>query len=582
LHFEIRNKQDNPINPLRYYTKVKDHRRPKLKELAVLPLSKTSIVNGNFLPQTFPVTHVKDDIHVIKKPIYAQGKVGFAILGYDQANDVYNKYGFYQSNLESSGKLIFQITYDELDFSTTEHINTEIYYPFWSDNRQVFNKLYLESFNPLRFYNRKLGTDGSIIVKDKPIPFTITISDFMNNHSIIKGELLPAKDYSVEIVSSSIRDSSAYIRFKAPQIKDLKFYIKEDKKSWVLVNYFELMEGKLNNPEQSKLVRISPVDSNIFALKVRVNNAFDRTTSFRRLDGEGEFIENITSVGDILIGNFPGEYKNPRIENSMIQSAVPFRFSEDEKVQVLLSAEKFAGKKTTLIMDDFSGNTWSTTLDYHVILPGERKSFNWFDSSLVVESGKNSVTDTTLITAIKYEQDSTGFNIPTASEIFELKPDNFPVFESIFVSIQADSLPKWGRWSLFRMNGKDKYLYLPTQIDSNSFLLTAKTSSLGKFIVAADTVPPEIEIESPRSGANYKSNPKIKLILKDTLSGIEDEDYISLSIDGEFVLPEWDPEEDIVVGIMQNDLSSGNHIFSASIRDRSGNISRQAVYFKIQ
>jgi hypothetical protein len=132
------------------------------------------------------------------------------------------------------------------------------------------------------------------------------------------------------------------------------------------------------------------------------------------------------------------------------------------------------------------------------------------------------------------------------------------------------------------MNGKDKYLYLPTQIDSNSFLLTAKTSSLGKFIVAADTVPPEIEIESPRSGANYKSNPKIKLILKDTLSGIEDEDYISLSIDGEFVLPEWDPEEDIVVGIMQNDLSSGNHIFSASIRDRSGNISRQAVYFKIQ
>ena len=70
--------------------------------------------------------------------------------------------------------------------------------------------------------------------------------------------------------------------------------------------------------------------------------------------------------------------------------------------------------------------------------------------------------------------------------------------------------------------------------------------------------------------------------MKDTISGIGDENQISLSMDGEYVLPEWDPEEDLVIGFMEKNLPSGNHIFSASIRDRSGNITRQAVYFKIQ
>jgi hypothetical protein len=581
LHFEIRNKNDNPINPLQYYSQVKDHRKPKLQNLAVIPLSKTARVNNSYLPQNFPVTHIKDGVYVIKKPIYAQGKIGFAVQGYDQADEVYNKYGFYKSTLESSGKLIFQISYDELEYSTTEHIYTEIYYPYLADKKQVFNKLYLEPFNPLPFYNRQLDSDGSIIIHDKPVAFTITISDFMNNQSIISGELLPETDYSVEIVDSSIHDSVALIKFNAPLIRELKFFTKKKKQSWAPVYYFELIEGKIYNPEESKTVKIILDDSTINALKIQVNDRYERTILFAKTDDREDEKGKFLYLGDKLIGEFPSIYKNPRIQNSLNHSPVPFGYSRDEKLQVLLSAEVFTEKKTILIMNNYFGNTLSTTFDCIVILPGQKQSNSWFDSSLVIESNTGSVTDTTLITAVIHEEDSSGFEIPTASKIYEIKPNNFPIFESISVSIKADSLPGWGRWSLYKLNGKDKFSYLPTQIDSNTFSLTAKTASLGKFIVAADTVPPELIIESPKSGKIYKSNPKIKIFLNDGISGIEDEEQISLSMDGEYVLPEWDPEEDMVIGILASDLSKGNHIFSASIRDRSGNITRQAVYFKI-
>ena len=582
LHFEIRNKKDNPINPLKFYTQVKDHKRPKLESLAVVPLSPTAKINNSYFPRTYPITHIKDGIHVIKEPIYVHGKVGLAVRGYDQADDVYNKYGFYHTILESSGDLKFEIRYDELEYSKTKHIYTELYYPYRAAFKQNFNKLYLEPFNPLNFYNRKLSSDGSFTVAGKPVSFMITVSDFMKNQSIIRGELLPAKKSEIEILESSKKDSSAYIKFNAPQIKELKFFTKNNLQTWELVEYFEILEGKINDPFQSKRVRVNLEDSNLVALKILVNDRYERILSLGGKEDMEDKGAHFVSLGNKLIGEFPGTYKNPRIKKLSGQISVPFHFSGDESIQVVLRAKVFEGRKTTFLIDKHSENNLSTILDYVSLIPGERQLYSWFDSSLVVKSNTGSVTDTTLITASILEEDSSGFELPTASKIFEIKPNNFPIFESISVSIKVDSLPEWGRWSVYKLNGKNKFNYLATKIDSTHLFLTAKTASFGKFIVASDTIPPEVEIESPKSGQVYKSNPQIKLFMKDLISGINDEDQISLSMDGEYILPEWDPEEDLVIGFLERNLPRGNHIFSVSIRDRVGNITRKAIYFKIQ
>ena len=116
--------------------------------MAVIPLTQTATINGSFSPKTFPVTYVKDGIYIVKEPLYTFGKVGLAINGYDQADDVYNKYGFHHTDLEASGQKIFEIEYDELDFSTTEHIYSEIYYPFWAEKKKVFQmRTYLKTIH---------------------------------------------------------------------------------------------------------------------------------------------------------------------------------------------------------------------------------------------------------------------------------------------------------------------------------------------------------------------------------------------------------------------------------------------------
>jgi hypothetical protein len=582
LHFEIRNKQDNPVNPLRYYSQIKDRKRPKLQDLLIIPLTQTTTVNGSFLPQKYTVSRVKDDIHVIKKPIVVQGKVGLAIRGYDQADQVYNKYGFYKSTLESSDKLIFQMTYDELDYATTDHIFTEIYYPFWSSEKQIFNKLYVEPFNPLNFYNRNLGSDGSIAVTDNPVPFKITISDFMNNQSIIKGELVPVNNNILKILNSSIEDSSLYIKFSSPPVRDLKFYMKRKNQSWSEVNYFEIVEGSLINPSQNKIVRLKLNDSTITSFKIAVNKIYEQTISVSQKYDEDEIKNNMIYLGNRMIAQFQGKFNNPRIQTNNYQTVLPYNFSRSDELQVVLPSKLIADKNAKVLIDDIYGNTKSITLDHHTLVPGERRSFFWFDSSLVLESSANSVSDTTLVTAVKDNADSLSIEIPTSSEIYDVKPDNFPIFQSLELSIRADSLPAWGKWSIFKTNGKDRYQYLKTEIDANKMYLSARTTSLGKFVIATDTIPPEVSIESPKSGKLYKSTPSITIILKDSFSGIEGENNFSLLMDGDYVLPEWDPEEDLIVGFLENKLSAGNHTFSITVSDRSGNITRKAVYFKIQ
>jgi hypothetical protein len=581
LHFEIRNEKDNPINPLKYYTNIKDNIRPSLFSLAVIPLSQTTTINGSYLPRRFSVYHIKDGVYVIKEPINVRGKVGLAIKGYDRANNVYNKYGFHKTTLETSGEKVFQIIYDELDFSTTAHINTEIYYPYWSDSKEVYHKLYLEPFNPLQFYDRSLGVDGSITIKDKPVQFTINVSDFWNNRSVISGELLPADPYTIQVTEIFKKDLWAYLKFTTPTLKELMFYTSTEDQSWIPANYFEIIENNIDNPGQNLSVRVPLERDRIRRIKIEVNKDIEEIVYLEPPEKVNDISRQYHFLGNKLIMELIGIYNNVLAKISSSNTTLDYQYLGGERIELRIPAQIISDRSDTLTVYSDSKEQWAQPLDFHLLLPGESTSYSWFDSALVVKSAVNSVTDTTLLTANILGIDSLTSDIPTASKIFELLPDNFPIFKALSISLSADSLPAWGKWSVYKKNRNGKLSYRPSRIDSATMRFTTRTSSLGKFVIASDTVAPEVLIESPRSDITYNKDPEIRIFLEDTISGIGDEEYLSLSMDGEYVLPEWDPEEDVIIGILERKLTKGNHIFTVSVQDRSGNITRKAVYFKI-
>ena len=580
LHFEIRNKKDNPVNPLQYYPQVKDHIRPKLQAIAVIPLSEKATINGSYLPQTFSVKHIKEGIYVINEPLYVKGLVGLAIKGYDQADDVHNKYGFYQTTLEVSGQEIFQITYDELDFQTTAHIYTEIFYPFWSDHKERYQKLYIESFNPLPFYNRSLSADGMIDTIDEPTSFKIYVSDFKNNRSIVSGELLPAEQFDLKINEKTLIGTQAYLRIAAPPISDMKFYIEKDN-TWSPVQTFEILDGKISQPEQGMLVKIDLADSTVRRIRIKLNKYINKYITFSPVEEKLEINPRLYFLGKKIIAEYQEPHKITVPKLSGLNTSIAWDQSNGSKLQIILPLNPPGTQSMARgVFSDSLINYLNKSV--RMLLPMEKSCVSWFDSTVVIKSFNKSVNDTTLITAHCYQSDSLLETFPTVSRIYEISPDNFPLFKSVLIKLRADSLPEWGNWSIFKINGQNKLTFLKSEIDADNLEFKAKTSALGKFVIAADTIAPVIEIKSPQNGEIYSSTPPIRIHLKDQISGIGDEEDISLSVNGNYVLQEWDPEEDELIGILENDLLKGNHVFSVSVRDRAGNISRQAVYFSIE
>jgi hypothetical protein len=582
LHFEIRNKNGNPLNPLQFYSQVKDHIRPLLQEISVIPLTTGTKINGSYLPQRFLLTHIKDGVYICKKPIYIEGLIGLAIRGYDQADEVHNKYGFYKSILEIAGKKKFELVYNELEFETTQHIYTEIYYRWWAELKDRFNKLFLESFNPLPFYNRTLDSDGSIEVFDKPVSFKIIVSDFFSNQSIITGELLNAETTSIQIRYAQKQGKWVYVDFDGPPITDLSFYLRDQEMNWKSAKYFEIMEGQIHNPDQIHKVKIALDDSTDQKLKISINNKIEKVITLGATDLQGNISHKIHTMGKTMIVQIPDIDFRPFLRLEPQNIPLDFIHVPESGIEILIPSSAISGIKSVLTILSDNEEFSLPVMDYQQLLPDKNHSVSWFDSALVISTLRGSIMDTVMITASRLAADTISGAYPLASQIYQVGPENFPIFQSLRIQIKTDSLPGWGKWSLYKINGKDRLSFLPSIIDSLRLELSARISSLGKFMVISDTIAPQIFIKSPQTGKVYKKTPDIHLDIKDQISGIGDEENISMLMDGEFVLPEWDPEEDILMGLLRDNLDSGDHLFEVTVRDRVGNIVRKSINFKIQ
>jgi hypothetical protein len=115
--------------------------------------------------------------------------------------------------------------------------------------------------------------------------------------------------------------------------------------------------------------------------------------------------------------------------------------------------------------------------------------------------------------------------------------------------------------------------YMGGTLDTVSGQIKTRTKHFSSFIVAADTVAPELKVLFPYPEQNLNRLDRVQFSAVDELSGIGTDKNLSISIDGQFVVPEWDPETDIITGYPHWNVGSGVHQISIRVSDVSGNLS---------
>ena len=149
------------INPLTNGLDQPDRLAAIVEELAITPLSKDSWVNGNQLPQNFPVFRDKKGEYHLADTINVFGKIGLSVKTHDKREGANNKYQPHRIEIYLNQEIFHSLKFEKLNYnwqSTANYIND---YRNSRLNLGDFIKLYRNYGDPTVPIH-SLETDGTL------------------------------------------------------------------------------------------------------------------------------------------------------------------------------------------------------------------------------------------------------------------------------------------------------------------------------------------------------------------------------------------------------------------------------------
>lgn len=185
LHFELRNADNEAINPLTAgFNEVVDHLPPTVQKIALRTLTPASRVNDQFGRFEFYVVKKGND-YELPQPILAAGTIGLEVLAHDRQENSRFKFGINLIEVYAGGKKVFVQTIDRIRFTENRNILVLMDYRTLELKGQRYNKLYLDEGNRLPYYEGTLANRG-ITVEGERTPIEIKLIDYFGNTSVIR------------------------------------------------------------------------------------------------------------------------------------------------------------------------------------------------------------------------------------------------------------------------------------------------------------------------------------------------------------------------------------------------------------
>ena len=182
LHFEIRDSNARPMNPMLFGIEIKDTKKPSIISVFAYPENPISHVKQSNDRVELRLIPQKNGDYSTEK-IKAFGKIGFGVVTWDRQDLAANKNGV--SNIQTffNGNKNLEMDFTKFSFSETGHINRLIDYAHFRKTRSRITKLFKESNNPLSLY-KNLDNDGYVLIEDSTSAvYKLRIKDFKGNET---------------------------------------------------------------------------------------------------------------------------------------------------------------------------------------------------------------------------------------------------------------------------------------------------------------------------------------------------------------------------------------------------------------
>jgi len=209
LHFEFRDtKTENIINP--YYfgfsNEIPDNRKPVITSVMVYPADENAVANQSGQPTVLDVKKLEDGSYLAEK-VYAKGKIGFGISGYDSDSNTSNPNGIFQVNSFLNGNPSFGYTFSTFHFEETRYVNALIDYARYKATSQRIQKLFMRNKYDLSLIRADANNGFVNVEPNVDNVYRIEATDFAGNKSTIS---IPVEYADKPVISPAVVNKTPY------------------------------------------------------------------------------------------------------------------------------------------------------------------------------------------------------------------------------------------------------------------------------------------------------------------------------------------------------------------------------------
>lgn len=209
LHFEIRDKDELPINPLLFGYDIKDTSKPVITSVYAFPIGDSSTINASVRKQKLKLTPLKNGDYVTES-VNALGDIGFAINTFDRQDLGANANGVYNIQTFINGSQNFEVDFRKFNFDETNRLNRLIDYEHFKTTKERIQKLFNDN-NDLSML-KSTNNNGFLTIKDSTsVVYKIRVTDFKNNEAWIT---VPVKGRAANTPSQNKKTTPYFIYTK--------------------------------------------------------------------------------------------------------------------------------------------------------------------------------------------------------------------------------------------------------------------------------------------------------------------------------------------------------------------------------
>lgn len=578
LHFEIRDRNQRPLNPLLNGFPVKDTTEPTILAVAFVPLDPDARVDGRGVPAVRTLRWVEGTGYV-GEAVSVWGRIGVAVNVYDRADAsaLTNKLAPYRLTMSVDGKRLMRTSYDVFGYDKVYEVDLDrsfILNRF--EGRKGFHNLYVARGNTLPLYDGQPAGTGVIaagVKTKKPGRFfkpgghqlTVQAEDAAKNRA------KAVVDFSVR-APVSVRTASAKPAGNVRSIVGTLNRAPEKARSLIV----EAADAPSGEWQWIKTVRVTEAAFNLTVAattgphyRLRLEDGTTAFCTVGEAEGDGGLaVDHVMFEGwSILTIRSPLPLTGPPSVSVEGTGPVDVHGLSPTVYEAVIA--NTAPAVVTVQADDLSGVARDTTLTLAAasvspaggtIASPDGGATAVFERSAVYRPLAGRVQP------VKIPEDVES----PVGRAYRFEPGTVPFREMVGVHFRVpDGVSREGL-GVYELTDKG-WAFVWNDVDSTRNTVWAGVRHFSVYALLRDDVPPEVTILSPADGSTVPAKPAIEVALADTMSGIPMEELIAFELDGDTMIFEYDPEGDVAYGLLRAPLTAGEHALTVRVRDTSGN-----------